>query len=221
MRHLASVIPASDIIEGHSNRRAFIAALVIAGHALLLLAIWSQSQIMIVTMPPAMALLDYTEPPAATASAPLPAVRIELPPIDIPLIEIAIPDAADDRAVPVPTSLPAAALGGCAPEDALRLALAASPEVMRALAAIPASQRSVADAIVVWNAAWSVPTRRSHAPLASIKIVVTHTLGALPAPCLAQEVNGPRLVLIEAASGPMVLAFGSGTWRWQDVVGQT
>ena len=170
-----------------------------------------------------MALLDYAEPPAPAVRATLPPVMVDIPPVDVPSIEIAIPDAADPPAVPMPanlpTVLPAAALGGCAPEDALRLALAAAPEVMRALAAIPASQRSVADAIVVWNSAWAAPARGGNAPLASIKAVVTQTLQAMPAPCLAQEVNGPRLVLIEAASGPMVLAFGSGTWRWQDVAG--
>lgn len=107
--------------------------------------------------------------------------------------------------------------GDCVPADALQSALSATPEVRLALARVPVRNRSVADAVVIWNVTWTALASANDAPLSSVRDVVTRTLRGLPVACVSEPVTGPRLLLIEVPGGMMVLAFGSGLWRWQDV----
>lgn len=205
-------IEAPARIGGHRGT----AVVAIAGvHGLLLLALLSQVQHAQPVVVPAMALLAFPDPPATRVP-----VAVPVPPL---VTEVEAPQAVEviaDEPVPSPDSDLAAALSGdCAPEAALQSALSAAPDVQLALARVPASNRSVADAVIIWNATWAELARRHDAPLASVRAVVTRTLRGLPDVCLAAPVTGPRLFLINVPSGTMVLAFGSGTWRWQDISG--
>ncbi len=197
------------------NRRGVVVAAVTTLHLLL------ASVLMVAPhgMPspvaaPAMVLLAI---PAPRAEAPI----VEPPPEVVPpaVVAAAMPVEPDPPQVIVAAmpSLAGGPPGPCAPAAALQSALASAPEVRTALAAVPTRQRSVADAIVIWNSGWAALASNDRAPLASVRAVVTQTLRAMPAACLAEAVDGPRLVLIDAGAGTIVLAFGSGKWRWQDL----
>lgn len=203
---------------GHesSRWRGNVAASIIAGHLVVLLTVLMQPAAAARFEPPAMALVNFAEPQTV-------AVALERPvAAAVPTDDVAVPDAPVLVMAPAPVDVaavaaPVAGNADCAPAAALQTALAADAEVKLALSAVPATDRSVADAVVIWNTNWTPLAGASNALLATVRDRITRTLRELPTACLAQIVNGPRLVLIEASAGMMVLAFGSGTWRWQDV----
>ncbi len=198
-----------------------VMATIIGAHVLLLLALWTQVSRVPPVAVPAMALIAFREP-----SPPVTAVVDPVPP---QLIEVTSPPVAnilpDEPVQPpvfdaiAPPAATAAMAGDCAPEAALEAALSTDFNVQSALVNVPASNRSVADAVIIWNATWAELARSRDAPLAHVREVVTDTLRGLSGDCLATPVTGPRLLLIIVPRGTMVLAFGSGTWRWGDISG--
>lgn len=184
----------------------------VVGLHLVLAALWVRDRAAPPVPPPvAMTLLAFAAP--VQTPVPVPAAAAAMPPAPLPAAVVeapAIPDA------PV-SALAVAATGRCAPLDAVQAALAAEPQVQSAIATVPADARSVAQAIVVWNAGWAAIAATADAPLAPVRDVVARTLAVIPAQCLAEDVVGPRLILIDTGGGTSVLAFGSGTWRWSDL----
>lgn len=107
------------------------------------------------------------------------------------------------------------ATGDCSVIEALQTALASDQAVVKSLAALPASLRSTTNAVTVWNDRW---TARDDDV---VRAAVTAGLKAMPAPCRAAVVTGPRLLIVAAGARPVVLAFGSGNWRWGDLLADT
>jgi hypothetical protein len=109
--------------------------------------------------------------------------------------------------------------GACDLTGPVQAALRTSEGVMRSLPHIPRDQRSVANAIMVWNAQWVTPDP-DLAPVAfeAIRDVVAGTVAAASEGCRLQPQGGPRLIMLPGANETIVLALGSGTWRWQDVL---
>lgn len=106
----------------------------------------------------------------------------------------------------------------CSPLDEVTAQLASDPLVPLAISRVAKSDRSISEAIVMWNAEWSVTAAAADAPLAEVRSRVVAILQALPPECLALPVTGPRLVAIPEEGFTTFLAFGSGEWSWQQLV---
>lgn len=113
----------------------------------------------------------------------------------------------------------AAAQVGCSTLDQIGKLLNADPAAVAAVLAAPPESRSIADAVIVWNAGWSEIARDPAAPLGPARALLERSLEAVPEDCLAEEVIGPRLVPVEAGEDRMMfVVIGSGTWRWSDLL---
>lgn len=122
-----------------------------------------------------------------------------------------------------PNSLaPAAAPGQCATLDAVSKAIIASPAAVTAALNAPPEARSIAEAIVMWNAQWSYAASAPESPLAPARAVVEDSLGSVEEGCLDEVIAGPRLVPVPVDDGQrtIFLVFGSGTWTWRELLSQ-
>jgi nucleotide-binding universal stress UspA family protein len=102
----------------------------------------------------------------------------------------------------------------------LQAALQADPAVGQALAAIPRANRSVANAIMLWDVRWVSQPAPAVAGVSAIRSALMVGVRAAPAECQAQLVRGPELITLADASGATVIAVGSGEWRWGDLLTQ-
>lgn len=106
----------------------------------------------------------------------------------------------------------------CSPLDVVTIQLANDPDVPLAIDRVLPSDRSVSEAIVMWNAEWSAASATDEAPLAEVRSRVLTILASLPPECLTTPVIGPRLIAIPENGYTTFLAFGSGEWSWQQLV---
>lgn len=106
----------------------------------------------------------------------------------------------------------------CSPLDAVTFHLASDPLVPLAINRVARADRSISEAIVMWNAEWSVVAANEQAPLADVRNRVLLILETLPPDCLATPVIGPRLIAIPEEGSTTFLAFGSGKWSWQQLI---
>lgn len=147
------------------------------------------------------------------------------PPVEPPIV---LPP----PALILPTDIPAvmallkqadqqASGGGCDLTSPVEAALRLSPDVQNQLPSIPPEERSVANALAVWNEDWVAPeTLQSEEVFATIRNTIALTIEAASEACRLQVQAGPRLLYLprEAARGEtVVLSVGSGTWTWQQV----
>ena len=106
----------------------------------------------------------------------------------------------------------------CSPLDEVTAQLTSDPLVPLAINRVARSDRSISEAIVMWNAEWSVAAAADEAPLAEVRSRVLSILDSLPPECLATPVIGPRLIAIPEQGYTTFLAFGSGEWSWQQLI---
>ena len=104
----------------------------------------------------------------------------------------------------------------CSPLDQVTSQLATDPLVPAAIKRVAKADRSISEAIVMWNVEWSAVSA-DEAPLAEVRERVISILESLPADCLATPITGPRLIAITDDGYTTLLAFGSGQWSWQEV----
>lgn len=163
---------------------------------------------------------------AVAAPAPAPAPVSVAPPASPPPKPIAI-EAPRFEMAPPPAATPPQALppGGCAMTTYIEAALAQQPAVARAAAAVPRAARTVANVVTLWNAGWADPRALGGDPvLAPIRQAISAAVRSAPAACQAETMMGPRLVLVTEApadtggDSTLVLAFGSGQWRWDELI---
>ena len=108
--------------------------------------------------------------------------------------------------------------GDCAVGDAIGGALRANPEAAAALAAVPASERTVANALMLWDGQWAAPaSAESRRAVGQLRAIIVASIRAAPLACQAAPLTGPRLVIVPDAAGTVVLAFGSGNWSWTEL----
>jgi hypothetical protein len=110
------------------------------------------------------------------------------------------------------------AAGGCATLPLVMRSLVANAAAVDAVRQAPAESRSIADAVVLWNAGWSPDALTPDAPLAPARAAVEDSLRGLPAQCLDEPVAGPRLVPIPDQDRTMFLVIGSGNWAWRQLL---
>ncbi len=183
------------------TRRRLLLPVLVAAHVGLVAAATAGRPVAVVPPPQAMATFAVATPlplPVAPAQVQVAvASNVESPVVDI---------AADAAAVPG---------GPCALTASIEAVLRASPEARAALAALPSSARSVADAVTVWNSGWTTVATPA---LDAVRRAVTGEIRAAPASCRAAPVDGPRLVYVDNDTGATVLVFGSGRWAWSDLL---
>lgn len=152
-----------------------------------------------------------------------PATLLAAKPVDVAVIDVALslPDAlplVDDVGQEM-----SMAAGGCDLTQPVQDALRHNEQVERQLPTIPATDRSVANAIVLWNAGWvSTSSVPAGAALTTIRQTIVQTIAASSTECRSQLQAGPRLIYLPVDAGKtLVLALGSGRWTWQQLVDGT
>lgn len=111
---------------------------------------------------------------------------------------------------------------GCGLSDTVQTALRSSPGVQGALALMPADARSVADAALLWDGRWiDARVVGGNAALVPIQNAVAAVVRAAATDCRNATITGPRLIYVSTAGGTRVLAFGSGSWTWSQVLGDS
>ena len=183
-----------------TRRRLLLPALA-AAHLGLVAAATAGRPAMVVEPPRAMATFEVvTSQPMPPAPAP----------VDIPVLSnIASP------VVEIDADATAAPGGPCALTASIEAALRTNPEARAAIAAIPPSVRSLADAVTLWNTGWTVAATPA---LDAVRRAVTDTIRAAPLPCRDAQVSGPRLLYVGDEAHTTILAFGSGRWSWADLL---
>lgn len=155
---------------------------------------------------PVLTVIALPEPPVLAEAVP--------PPITTEIVaEAAMPDFTISADLPVVGSSP------CAIADDIQTALAESPAVASAVDRIPATARSVSNALLLWDGGWAMAgTIGGPMALDPIRAVVQAQIRAAPAVCQQEDITGPRLMLVQRAAGAVVLAIGSGIWRWEQLL---
>ena len=109
--------------------------------------------------------------------------------------------------------------GTCDLTAPVQAALQSSEAVRASLPLIPADKRSVANAVMVWKVSWLAEDQQLDATaIAAIRDVVAETIADATPECRLQPQAGPRLLLLSGPGDTVVLAVGSGQWRWQDLL---
>lgn len=114
----------------------------------------------------------------------------------------------------------AVASGQCATLDVVSKAIVGDPTVVAAVVQAPLETRSIAEAIVLWNAGWSDAASTPGSPLSPARTIVEQSLILVDDGCLDEQIAGPRLVPVPVpgSQSTMFLVFGSGTWTWRQLL---
>lgn len=97
-------------------------------------------------------------------------------------------------------------------------ALRNNAEIEMAVALVPRGSRSVANALMLWNGVWVQPVGTAQEGVASLKYAIVAGVRSAPPACLEQTVRGPLLIPVGAEQDTLMLAIGSGEWRWADLL---
>lgn len=110
----------------------------------------------------------------------------------------------------------------CPLAGTLRDALQRDAAVQASLARIPQRSRSVANAVMLWDGQWIDASRvGGAATIALVQGVIALNLLNASEACRTQVISGPVFLPVESRSGALVLALGSGEWRWADLLAET
>ena len=168
------------------------------------------------TPPPAPSQAKPRPPPAPTNVTPQ-FVEVSLPQPDL--------SQRDPLQDPVALSVAAAASGAsgqvCQIGAWLQSAMQADPQVQTALLTIPRAARSVSNALMLWDAGWVEPQPQAAAGVGAIRAAVLSGLRSAPEACRTQLIRGPELMTLTSGADTTVIAFGSGEWRWGDLMQST
>jgi len=104
----------------------------------------------------------------------------------------------------------------CDVTQQLALSFGSSPEVRQGIAAIPSSGRSVANAVMLWDGHWANDTQGGG--MAVLRALLVKAVVSSRPECLQAQNQGPVLFLIPDHQTTVVLAIGSGQWRWADIL---
>ena len=149
-----------------------------------------------------------------------PSAKVEPPPPP-PALPSTVPD------VPKPPSPPSPTLderadagngGSCSTLTAVAAAINADPDSVVRIRSAPAQLRSVAGAIVIWNAGWPDGLRLSEDPLQRVRTVIEETLKQVDPACLDEVVTGPRLIAVPNGEYTIYAVLGSGNWSWAQML---
>ena len=222
---IARVIMDSELPTSQQKLRPTALYLTIAIHAALILLALIPRNTPIAARGASLKVFDVPQgPPNPDPKPAQPLQPVRVPPQIVDAVLVPPPIIP----LPVPSPVVVAMLaqsdidakgGACDLTDPVRAALIESPLVQERLARMPRAHRSVANAIMVWNVDWIVSDHRLDIEaLDAIRDVVAGTIAAASDDCRMQDQSGPRLIILPGADTNIVLALGSGAWRWQDVL---
>ena len=215
----------SDGVTGSRNPRVASALVTVAVHAGLfsLLLIPNRAGPQAIT--PTLRVFDVSalstdltpEPPKTPQPQPVTPTPPQL--VVVPPPKILLP-VANQIAVALLDQADSAANGGtCDLTAPVQAALQSSEAVRASLPLIPPDKRSVANAVMVWKVSWLAEDQQLDATaIAAIRDVVAETIADATPECRLQPQAGPRLLLLSGPGDTVVLAVGSGQWRWQDLL---
>lgn len=107
----------------------------------------------------------------------------------------------------------------CPLVESLRAALEQDVRAQAALALIPRPSRSVANAVMLWDGRWIAPERvGGRRTTDTVRSALATVLSATTQACRTQLNLGPVFVPVSNERETIILAFGSGAWRWEDVL---
>jgi hypothetical protein len=162
-----------------------------------------------------------TDPKPEPAKAPQPKPVKPTPPqpVVVPPPEIVVPNVNTLLVAMLDQTESAKNGGACDLTAPVQAALQSSDAVRASLPLIPPDKRSVANAIMVWKLAWLAEDQQlGGAAITAIRDVIAETIAAATPECRLQPQAGPRLLLLAGTGDTVVLAVGSGEWRWQDLL---
>ena len=193
-----------------SERAAVLTAAVLVHLSLFALLAWAgATNSRAVRRPESMSLIALV-PEAAQGKPPPPALPSKL--IDSKPVVPADSFSAELDPTPLGAS------SGCTTFDLVSRSLAGEPAIAAALLKTPRDRRSIADAVVIWNAEWSDTARSPDDPLGPARAAIEQILRSVADTCLDEPVAGPRLVPIPEGDQTMFLAIGSGSWTWRQLL---
>lgn len=188
-------------------------AMVVALHVavlILILAARGVSQIPAVEPGRLTTVALEAEQPAKAVAKPrkLPSKMLDKPTL---VDEVALTEQLDSIANSVPGA-------NCSTLELIRTAIIENPSAMAAINSAPPEARSVADAVVIWNAGWVDAAKSVDAPLGPARAAVEQVGLSVDENCLDEALIGPRLIPFPAGEGTIFLVLGSGTWTWREVM---
>ncbi|MGA9659449.1 MAG: hypothetical protein WBQ60_10165, partial [Asticcacaulis sp.] len=146
---------------------------------------------------------DITEPDNSEPSS----SEVALSEADMATLAAFAPDAAASQGTPD---------APCHLTQSLAQIFAQSPEIKQALTDLPASERSVANAVMLWDGGWSPESRTGGRGL--LRALLIKAIADARDDCLSQINRGPVLFMVPDTQATVVVAVGSGLWRWGDVL---
>lgn len=165
-------------------------------------------------------------PPAEVApQPPQPApdptsLATNMPPLDLTAEPVQLtPSPALTPATGGPSATTPISASTCDLTPALQAALQNDVRVRDELAQIPRQARSVANAVQLWDGAWIDANAIGGAAIADpLRAAIVAIVSQAPAVCHDQAVLGPRLFAVVDPRGTIVVALGSGLWKWSDLL---
>ncbi len=165
------------------------------------------------------AISNDPKPEPPKAPQPKPVKPTPSQPIVVPPPEVVLPTDSMLLVATLDQTESAANGGTCDLTAPVQAALQSSEAVRASLPLIPPDKRSVANAVMIWKFSWLVEDQQFDATaIAAIRDVVAETVADATPECRLQPQTGPRLLLLPGVGDTVVLAVGSGEWRWQDLL---
>ncbi len=144
--------------------------------------------------------------------------------LSIPLAEKSVlPSPLTPPATTTATQSESAASGSqgaaCDLAGTIQSTLVSDPMTHQALVSIPRQNRSAADAVMLWNGRWTDAAVLGGAPvLTAVQSAIRGIVSSARADCRDQINTGPRFIFVPEPDGEMIIAIGSGSWRWSDMM---
>jgi hypothetical protein len=107
----------------------------------------------------------------------------------------------------------------CALPSQIALAIQTDVAAFQAVVSMPADLKSMTDAVMLWNGQWSSPASSSVVDhVLPIRQAVVRAIEAAPLACQLASISGPIFIPISDRGHIATVIFGSGIWRWADLV---
>jgi hypothetical protein len=191
------------------RRRALALGAVVAVHGLALLALLWAPKRAIGSGAGSLTVIALAGPSATT---PPTAPRVKAPPPDSRIGQQALAPA------PAAAAEQPGAGDVCAPLETISAGLSEDTAAIGAVERLPFAEPTADKPIVVWSAGWSTLALDAGAPLAPVRVRIQSDLARVPDACLNAPLIGPRILPLATREGTHVLVFGSGEWRWADML---
>jgi len=165
-----------------------------------------------------------TPPAAPSPQPPQPApdptaLATDMPPLDLTAEPVQVTPSPAQAPTGGPLATTPISASTCDLTQAMQAALQNDPAVRDELALIPRQARSVANAIQLWDGAWvDAGALGGPAIVDPLRAAIVAVVSQAPAGCHDQAVLGPRLFAIVDPRGTIVVALGSGLWKWSDLL---